>query len=192
MARSTSKSGAKRYRVFRPRPVGGLSTLEVSPEWYNGVNRFSFDGHPVGKQWRQPDVYVPEPLQPPWDVSLLKLAIVMTPDARKKLKNHLDFYGRAIELLPLVHEDLTYTLINVTYVVNCLNREASKFRSTGTVEDYIFHPRRIDHSLFKIPEEAKGGIFVAEDSERPYWSFKWQCEQNNLVGLKWKLIWEGD
>lgn len=104
----------------------------------------------------------------------------------------MKFFGRAVELLPVAHQSVVYTLINVRYVVNCLHREASTFRVSGSIERYEFYPKRIDHSLFKIPEEAKGGIFMAEDAQRPYWSFKWQCEQHKLVGLTWKLIWEGD
>jgi hypothetical protein len=137
-------------------------------------------------------VFIPEPLKPSWDVTLLGLAIVLTPDARKKIKSHLGFYGDAIELLPIVRGETSYSLINVTYVPDCLKTDECKFRSSGTVEHYAFYPRRIRHSLFKIIPEAKGGVLIAEDIERPYASFKWQVEQAGLRGLKFKLLWEGD
>jgi hypothetical protein len=166
--------------------------MYITPEWYKAGNFLRFEGHPVGKGWKQPEVYIHEPLLPKWEVSTLHGHLLLTPEARLKLKDHLHYYHRAIELLPIVHEGVTYSLVNVTYAPNCLNREKSEFRDTGSIRKYEFYPERIYHSLFKLPEEVRVIPFVFEDMERPYASFKWQCEQNKLVGLTWVLIWEAD
>lgn len=181
------------FTVFKVQKASGFAHFaSVEREGAGACRGVYFDGRPQASTWNPPALYVPYPESRHWDVSLVfgPSALVLTESAFGRLREFLK--APCYEILPLEVAGRLFVVVNVLAVHDCLNREASKFRDTGTIEQYAFYPSRIIHSIFKIPEEAKGGIFVAEDVRRPHWSFKWQCEHLGLRGLKWKLIWEGD
>ncbi|HEY7115373.1 MAG TPA: hypothetical protein VH475_02240 [Tepidisphaeraceae bacterium] len=102
------------------------------------------------------------------------------------------------ELLPVNHEGREFLLLNVTEVINCLDREKTEFRrftSDGIglhPVKYAFHARRFTAPVFKIPEQVKSSIFAVEWSGNPARELKAAVEHHGLRGIKFELVWELD
>lgn len=96
--------------------------------------------------------------------------------------------GHMVEFLPLHCEDSEFFMINVIKVIDCLDTERSEFEHLSykripRVSKYVFKANCVDDtSIFKIPENL-GATFVTN-------SFKNSVENNGLIGLEFRKVWE--
>ena len=100
--------------------------------------------------------------------------------------------AKHVEILPLDFEEREYYGINVISVLEAIDYEKSiyktfrdgkrimAFKKYAFVSDVI---RNIP--IFKISDEKTRYAFVSDD-------FKHVVEENNLLGFKFKLVWDSD
>ena len=152
---------------------------------------WKFDGYPVEDSWRPLDVYFRRPTLKKPDIWQLVDTLAFEPQARRIVQGCLDESG---EQLALPFEDRELTVLNVTYVIDCLDQEQSSInpKLSAMIYDYVFHPDRLDYSLFKIPETRWGQILTVEGLASPEDEFKPLVERHGLKGLKFKKLysWE--
>jgi hypothetical protein len=158
------------------------------------VMEYRLDGTPIGDAWAPPNVYVFSPKAKKgdfWGCLFCPAAFAVNTDTTILLNNILE---QSCEMLPLQVEDHDELLLwNVTCVVNCLNKKASRHREglPHWIEEYVFHPHRFDYSLFKIPETSLSEVLCVEGLAAPEDEFKGAVEKHGLKGLKFKKIWTG-
>lgn len=158
------------------------------------VRRYLFDGRPIGKRWRRPAVYCPFPLQKAgaflgcFHHSELLVATMETAGIIRR------FLDESCERLPLRHEGRKLVLMNITYVVDCLDQTKSKHKPKmpDWIEEYAFHLDRIEHSLFKIPQTSLGEIYCVEGLFPPEDDFKATVERHGLTGLRFRKLWSDE
>lgn len=154
-----------------------------------------FDGTRIGEKWVPPHVYSPHPLMTAgdfWGLDARSNTFAVAPRAEDVIRTFLD---QSAELLPFVHESLQFNIVNVTYVVNCLDRENSTYWGNlpSSISKYEFHEERIDEfSLFKIPETRITEILTVEGRGGPETEFKPTVEMHGLKGLKFVKLWSDD
>lgn len=142
--------------------------------------------------WVPPGVFIYEPLHKPGAMyNFTSGSPIFSPHATEVLRDFLEMAG---ELLPLPYEGETYTLLNVTECINCLDQKSSEWRyspsgeQAGGVKRYIFHPKRFSESLiFKIPETHRGEVLLLdrEDGE----GFLDVARAQGLEGFRLDLLW---
>lgn len=148
-----------------------------------------------GKNWTSPKVFSYEPLLKAGDFWKLGAGmLITTPKATDILLTFLEMAG---ELLPLFYQGQTFTILNVTECINCLDDTNTKWvygETTGAkirIEKYAFYPDRFSEStIFKIPETHKGEILVVEGLKDPEDEFKYTVENAGLQGIIFEQIWE--
>jgi hypothetical protein len=82
-------------------------------------------------------------------------------------------------------------VLNVTYVIDCLDKKKSE-QEPGVpqmIHKYVFHADRLDYSLFKIPETRHGQILTVEGLASPNDEFKPLVEKYGLKGLRFEKLW---
>jgi hypothetical protein len=177
-----------------------LSVYRIVPDWdkYRFFNsddeallKWRFDGKPIGTQWQPLNVYVPYPLHIEgdfWGCFQRNAIFAVTPERRGSIESFLD---QSCEQLPLEYEGRVFTIANVTHVVNCLNKKRSQYdpEFPDLIEQYVFHPRRFEFSLFKIPETRMKDVLCVEGIAGPEDEFKGAVEKYKLKGLRFDLLW---
>ena len=95
----------------------------------------------------------------------------------------------SVEVLPLQCESGSFWAINVTNIVDCLDRSSSEFEYLASgnlkrISRYVFKSNCVENEpIFKIPERRGKEIFVLDD-------FKQLVESNGLKGLTFRKVWE--
>lgn len=165
-AYETKEKGGYKSFCFRGTPVDDWNTVNLYPSQHH-----TEAGKATG------DVY-------PVDVS----AVVINERCFRVLAPYIKDKA---QVLPAQSNAQKLFVLNVTTVIDCLDRENSKlklFPSSGRlmrVEEYAFHRELlVDAFVFKIPEELHTHPYVTED-------FKNLMEQNNIKGFKFVPVWEG-
>jgi hypothetical protein len=152
---------------------------------------------PKQATWRQPLVYVADPMKQPGNfIHLCAGGFVVDPIADGALREVLEMAG---ELLPLSHEGVLYQLVNVVECVNCLDAEKSKWilgKTTSArirIKEYEFIENRFSEStLFKIPETAGGEVLTVAGMKDPQDEFKAIVEQKELKGILFDELWSNE
>lgn len=95
-------------------------------------------------------------------------------------------------ILPLACEEGDFYVINVVKVVDCIDYEASKYKTFRDGKrimrftKYAFDEKKVEGvHLFKIKDEPLKRPFVSDD-------FKERILDNNLTGFKFELAWDSE
>jgi len=99
----------------------------------------------------------------------------------------------SVEELELRFQEAEYYGVNVIAVLNVIDYSRSKYRmySDGkrimAFQRYAFKSceELVDNNIFKIVDEPRGRAFVSD-------KFKQTVEENNLLGFKFKLVWDSE
>ncbi len=112
--------------------------------------------------------------------------------SEKAIEKLYDVMKDDIEILALDCDYGTFSLINVTTVLEALDHENSKmdfFEGTNQImyiEKYAFFEDRIKgHNIFRIIEQKASRIFVTD-------KFVQTVKQNKLKGFRFSLVWDSE
>ncbi len=147
------------------------------------------------QNWTQPKVYslYPDYLEPDiWEIHG-KGAFAVTPEAAMTLDMFLEMAG---EQLPLPYQGKELIICNILQCLNCVDEEHSEWRLRKGERIRLlkpaFFPQCMEAStLFKIPQ-LRENIYCWEKAEDPESEFRACVLENNLKGLRFELVWEGD
>jgi hypothetical protein len=155
-----------------------------------------FDGTLRLGNWSPPSVYVFMPRHRPGDFYQFGGgALITTPRATEALEEFLEMAG---ELLPLPYDGTNYTILNVTEVINCLDREQTEWQRGADgapiwIKRFVFHRDRFTQSpLFKIPETSRSSILVVEGLRAPHEEFRFTVTRAGLSGLVFRELWNDE
>ncbi len=139
-------------------------------------------GKPLG--WQQPleivideeDIGMPEA-----DISILNVgSFVILSSTFDEL---LSEFKSNFELLPLTLDGRDYYLCNVVNVVDCLDKEKSKFNQFGGVSQVVFDVSKLpDNGFFKILEDNCTTIFCTEQVKDVF-------TKNSLSGVEFDSVY---
>lgn len=103
-----------------------------------------------------------------------------------------ELVGDLVEFLPAEHEDYKLFFVNVTNVIDVIDKDNSvPYITAGTLvryDEFCFKLdalQRASHHIFKIPELARTFCFVSEE-------FKTIVEANQLKGLNFLEVWDSE
>lgn len=178
------KNDVNRYQYFLP---------AKNEEWQLLV----MDCTSRSATWSSPEVFIYKPLSTRGHFFQFSIGIMITnPIATEVLREHLEMAG---ELLPIFYENETYSLLNVTTCINCLDQERTEWRydPTKTIrttpKKYVFHSDRFAESrIFKIPETHRAELFVVEYESGGEDEFRTVVEQHHLQGLLFEEVWSSE
>lgn len=113
--------------------------------------------------------------------------------SRRALEILRPYIQNSIEELELQFSEKEYYGINVTAILNVIDYSKSKYRmySDGkkimAFQKYAFISceELINNNIFKIVDEPRRRAFVSD-------KFKKVVEENNLIGFKFKLVWDSE
>lgn len=113
--------------------------------------------------------------------------------SRKALDILNPIISESSEILELITYDGEYYGINVTAVLNVIDYSKSEYRTYSdgkrimAFKKYAFvqSSKLIKHNIFKITDEPTRRAFVSD-------RFKNMVEENELVGFKFKLVWDSE
>lgn len=163
--------------------------------------RFPFDGMPLPGSSDQ--YFAPRDLKVPpfrWsregdqlpDVACIcgaTHALAFNPSIRPKVQTFLDQAGQQFEI-PL--SDGTVMIgLNVTNACNVLNKADSSFGEddSKSIEQYVFHARRLNYSLFKLPETRFSELLCVQGIRAACDEFRPTVSRKRISGLKFDLLW---
>lgn len=185
--------------VYRVLPEDKYQTLETNDPGESRI--WPFDGTPIGDKWHAPAVYAPSPnlMEPDiWNCFLHRHVFAFNEKAGHVLQTFLDqatLPTTTGEQLALYFRGKKLIVLNVTYVLNCLDSEHSKSAShlrPRWITEYVFIPGRFEYSLFMIPETQGSELLTVEGLAAPEEEFKPMVEKHGLKGLRFeKLWWDG-
>lgn len=157
------------------------------------VMKFRFDGTATGNDWERPSAYRANPKKPKPDFWGCFTNPSIFALSQKSAPQVVTFLDQSCECLPLECDGDKFLVCNVTCVVNALDQKQSRHKEglPHWIEEYVFHPRRFEYSLFKIPETAMSEVLCVEGLLAPEDEFKGTVEKLGLKGLKFKRIWSG-
>lgn len=162
------------------RPVNGYSADELQ----------SFDGRSHKEEWIPKKV---KRLEPEKNLKLgdgLQCMGVST-FSQKAIEALFELIKNDVEILPLICDEGSFSMINVTTVLNATNYEKAEYK---TFDDgrilrfikYAFRESTIEgHSIFKIVDEPISCVFVTDD-------FVNLVKESNLEGFCFKLVWDSE
>ncbi len=156
------------------------------------IEKYPFDGYSLKDCWKPPrNVYSPYPLMIAgdfwWFASCNTLAAT-----KKTAELIMPVLAASCELLPLSCNRRKLFALNVTYVVNCLDKKKSRLALPHLIVEYAFRPKRLGVSLFKIPETRKMEILCVEGAAAPLDEFKGAVEHYGLTGLRFEKLWSSE
>ena len=100
--------------------------------------------------------------------------------------------SKNIEILPIDFNEKEFFGINVITVLDAIDYEKSIYKTYRdgkrimAFKKYAFLPDVIENvSIFKISDEKTRYAFVSDE-------FKQVVENNNLLGFKFKLVWDSE
>lgn len=180
--------------VYRVLPENNFQDLE--PEDYEAFSAarkttWKFDGKSVGGRWKPLEVYVRETTLKKPDVYALMHTFAFEEAAAKKVQVCL---GPSCEQFRLPFEDRHLILINVTHVIDALDKKKSVFDPDlpHVIDAYAFRADRLDHSLFKIPQTALSDIYTVEGLGSPDEEFKPLVDKLGIKGLCFAEVWRSE
>jgi len=155
--------------------------------------KYRLDGTPIGGDWVTLGVFVVSPKAKKgdfWGCLFCPAAFAVSTDTAQQIVTFLD---QSCETLPLDVEGDKLLLCNVTCVLNCLNKQASRHKPglPHWIEKCEFHSHRFDNSLFKLPETAMSEILCVEGPAALEDEFKGTVEKLGLTGLRFERVWTG-
>ena len=152
-----------------------------------GIQTWSFDGTRVRKAWKPLEVYVREPRLIKPEIWPLVNTFALERDAAVILQLPLD---QSCEQLVLPFEGRKLIVMNVTYVLECLDTKKSVFDPDlpHDIDEFVFHADRLDYSLFKIPQNSYM-TFTVEGLASPDDEFKPLVEKHGLKGVRFQKVW---
>lgn len=99
---------------------------------------------------------------PEADISLLNIGSFLITDTI--YQDYFAIYSSDFEALPVICNDRPYVLINVTRVIDCLDKEQSQFNEFGGVKELVFDSDKLPESgFFKITEDNCTNIYCMPD-----------------------------
>jgi len=174
--------------------------LDADPDKYRGIyytieddivefNR-RFKGTPMKETWtgREKFAFVPRRLPRGDTPSLSSHIPVFNARAVKVLGDLLNHSG---ELLPIVCDNESYFLFNVTQVVDALDEarcELERFDDGRImfIDSYSFIERKLAGvTIFKLPQRPLGWAYVTDP-------FVERVKAAKLKGFKFRLVWSSD
>jgi hypothetical protein len=160
------------------------------PENEDDYDRLETDGSHKPKGWKAPPMYILKPRHIKGDFfNYTSEWLIMSARAREALGEFLEMSG---QLFPLRYKGETFTMLNVTECIDCLDPKKTKFYEDGAPKKYAFDAKRfVTSPLFKIPETAGGEILLVEGLRDPDEEFRKVVETRQLQGLQFELLWEG-
>lgn len=180
------------YRIFTDDDFQSLESVDKDAYLKARKDGWKFDGFPVGNAWQPLEMYVRQPTRKKPDIWGLANTLAFEPHAREILQLCLDQSG---EQLKLPFEGRELIVLNVTYVIDCLDKDASDYDPDlpHMIDEYVFHQDRLDYSLFKIPETRMSSeILTVEGLASPDDEFKPLVEKHGLKGLRFKKLYSWD
>lgn len=152
---------------------------------------WSFDGKSHSHDWEPLEMFVREPMLDKPDIWQVFKTFAFEQCAVEIVQSCLD---QTCEQLKLPFDNRVLIVPNVTYVLNCLDKEHSEYDEDlpHIIDRYVFHEDRLDYSLFKIPETCLNEILTVEGISASENEFKPLVEKHGLKGLKFKPIWTSD
>ena len=153
------------YQVLRDARFKRLEPVDKKLFLKAADDSWAFDGRRVGESWQPLEMFAREAmLETPnvWQVSHTyafdKVAVAL-------VQMCLDQAG---EQLPLPYESRDLVVLNVTNVIDCLDRKNCEYNDNlpNLINKYAFHADRLDYSLFKIPEMRKTALYTVEGLAR--------------------------
>jgi hypothetical protein len=165
---------------------------EQEEDW----EKLALDCTPVAGAWEPPAVYIYRPTHRRGDFFHYGDGTpILSPRATDVLATYLEMAG---ELLPLPHGDETFTVLNVTECINCLDQEHTEWEYAETgerlgIKKYAFHPRRFSESpIFKIPETRKVDVLILDRYDDGAESVKHFLERSGLQGYILQELWSDE
>jgi hypothetical protein len=157
---------------------------EFRKEWDQS---WKFDGTPVANIWKPLEMYVRQTNLKKPDIWAIANTFAFERAAAKVVQLPLD---QSAEQLILPFDGRKLVVANVTYVIDCLDKEKSIYDPDlpHLIEKYVFHLKRLDYSLFKIPQHP-GIILTVEGLASPDDEFKPLVERHGLKGLYFEKLW---
>lgn len=178
------------YRVLADENYQSLEPAD--PQAFNAARRgtWRFDGFKVEGPLERLVVRSGAPALPRPDVWRLANTLAFEERAWGEL---VTFFDQSCQTFKLPFEGRTLFVMNVTYVIQCLDRKASVLDPAGThaIRRFAFHEDRLDYSLFKIPQTATHDIYTVEGLAAPDDEFKPVVEKFAIKGLRFEQIWRG-
>lgn len=153
---------------------------------------FSFSGKSIEGEWEPPSVYSREPRRKKPDIWQMFHAYAFEPNAAKILDKCLAAAG---ERLPLPFEDRVLTVLNVTHIVDSLDKKKSVYDRDlpHVIDKYVFHKKRLNKTLFMIPQtKAAATLYTVEGLRSPEEEFKPLVEKHKLKGLRFIELWSDE
>lgn len=165
---------------------------ELEEDW----EKLILDCTPVADGWEPPSVYIYRSVHKRGDFFHYGDGTpVLSPRATDVLYTYLEMAG---ELLPLPYGDETFTVLNVTECINCLDQERTEwvYAETGEklwIKKYAFHPNRFSESpIFKIPETRKVEVLILDRCDDEGERVKDFLERSGLQGYILQELWSDE
>lgn len=155
-----------------------------------GVGSWKFDGTPIGDTWQPLEFYIRRPTLKKPDIWQVGRTLAFEPHAAKILSTCLEKAG---ELFKLPFHGRELTVVNITYVIECLDLTRSEYDQDlpHIIDKYVFYEDRLDYPLFKIPQNT-AMTFTVEGLASPDDEFKPLIEKHNLKGLRFDEVWSSE
>ena len=150
----------------------------------------SFDGRSHLRQWKPVQV---KRMEPEKGLELSDAPGFTIPVFSRRAWECLEpLISKNVEILPLDFNEKEYLGINVITVLDAIDYEKSIYKTYRdrkrimAFKKYVFLPTVIENvSMFKILDEKTRYAFVSDE-------FKQTVEKNNLLGFKFKLVWDSE
>ena len=164
----------------------GIALIDYKNFDINAPHIF-FQGERLGATWKEPAAHL-NPAQPRASVVDFPFfehgALLCSINAWNILQPYLQ---EEVELLPVDVEGYNYVLLNPIRVIDCLDRQQSKFTiyKTGRVievQHYVFQQEKLNGAyLFKTPELKRTDIYATE-------ALREAVEHHKLIGLDFRNL----
>ena len=178
----------KVYRVLFDEKYQSLESVDKDAYRQARKGSWRFDGYPAEDTWTPLEVYVRQPTLDKPDIWAIADTIAFEPEAAIVVQLCLDQAG---EQLKLPFDGRELVVLNVTYVIDVLGKEASEYDEDlpHMIDEYVFHGSRLDYSIFKIPQTQMSEILTVEGLSSPEEEFKPLVEKHNLKGRRFKVVY---
>ncbi len=150
----------------------------------------SFDGRSHLKEWKPIRVKRMEP-EKGLDLSDAP-GFTFPVFSKKALECLAPLISKNVEILPIEFDEKEYVGINVITVLEAIDYENSVYKTYRdgkrimAFKSYAFLQNVVENvSIFKITDEKTRYAFVSDE-------FKQVVEKNDLLGFKFKLVWESE
>jgi hypothetical protein len=179
------------YRIWTDDRFQSLESTDAHEYLDARRGSWKFDGSPVSDVWKPLEVYIRRPKLRKPDIWGIADTFAFEDEAAAEVQLCLDQAG---EQLQLPFQKRTLIVLNVTYVIDCLDKQRSNFDPDlpHIIDQYVFHSDRLDYSLFKIPETCMSEILTVEGIASPDDEFKPLVEKHRLKGLRFEKLWSND